>query len=222
MLESVPRGQGHSEARLVLVDQRDSFTWNLAHLCAAAGLAPRVLAATALDLRGLLALAPTHVILGPGPGHPASGALALELLRAAPPGLALLGVCLGHQQLGLAAGARIVRAHELVHGWTSAVRHDGRGVFRDLPMPLSVARYHSLVVQAKDCPQDLEISATTSDGEIMGLRWRRRAFEGVQFHPESVLAEHGRQLLSNFIEIPWRGADRAPESTAATVPHSSA
>ncbi len=134
----------------------------------------------------------------------------------------MLGVCLGHQQLGLAAGARIGRARELVHGWTSPVQHDGRGVFRDLPLPLAVARYHSLVVQAAECPADLEISATTSDGEVMGLRRRSRAFEGVQFHPESVLAEHGLRLLRNFLNSPWRGADHAPASTAARGPRSSA
>ncbi|TAJ18857.1 MAG: aminodeoxychorismate/anthranilate synthase component II [Planctomycetota bacterium] len=203
---------GRATARVVLVDQRDSFTHNLAQLCASLGAIPRVVGARELDAAALRALEPTHVILGPGPGHPSTGALALELFAAPPAGVAILGVCLGHQQLALACGARIARARELVHGRTSSVAHDGRGVFADVPSPLSAMRYHSLAVDTASVAGELEVSARSADGEVMGLRHRARACEGVQFHPESFLTASGRALLDNFIRRPWRGARAAAEN----------
>jgi len=201
-----------SPPRVVLLDQRDSFTHNLAQLCAQAGAAPEVLPLAALELRQLHALCATHVILGPGPGHPAAAADALRWLRAPPAGVAVLGVCLGHQQIGCAHGASIVRARALLHGRCSALEHDGRGVFARLPRPLQAMRYHSLVVAAQDLPAELEASAHAPDGELMGLRHRTLALEGVQFHPESFLSAAGLELLGNFLSHPWRGADRAAEA----------
>lgn len=194
-----------AQTRIVLVDQRDSFTHNLAQLCARLGAVPHVVDARAIDAAQVRALAPTHVILGPGPGHPAAGALALALLREPPDRAAILGVCLGHQQLALARGARITRARELVHGRTSAIVHDGRGVFAGLPSPLDAMRYHSLAVDPATVDAELEISARAADGEVMGLRQRSRACEGVQFHPESFLTQTGHALLANFLARPWRG-----------------
>lgn len=185
---------------LILLDQRDSFTFNVAHALALAGQPPRVLEAARTTRAELLALAPTQLVIGPGPGHPQSCALALELLRAPLPNARVLGICLGMQAIALAFGGEVARARSLVHGWTSAVAHDGRGVFRGLPNPLRCARYHSLAARAERLPECLEISARAPDGELMGLRHRELPIEGVQFHPDSVLSEAGVALLANFLK----------------------
>ena len=198
-------------AVLLIVDNRDSFTFNLAEVCAALGAEVRVERAATLDVDTVLALGPTRVVIGPGPGTPADASPSEDLIRALPThGIPVLGVCLGHQALGTAYGGRVVQAPALVHGETRLVHHDGRGVFRGLPSPLALARYNSLVVdEASLAPAlqsgELVVSAREEDGTIAGLRHATLPIEGVQGHPESILCVEagGRELLRNFLE---RGA----------------
>jgi len=193
---------------LLVVDNRDSFTFNLAEVFAALGAEVRVERAAALDVAKVLALGPTRVVIGPGPGTPADAGSSEELIRALPArGIAVLGVCLGHQALGTAFGGRVVQARELVHGETRLVHHDGHGVYRGLPSPLALARYNSLVVDAASLAPalasgELEVSARDEDGTIAGLRHTTLPLEGVQGHPESILCVEsgGRELLRNFLE----------------------
>jgi anthranilate synthase/aminodeoxychorismate synthase-like glutamine amidotransferase len=185
---------------LVLLDHRDSFTYNLAQAFAQLGAQVEVRAAERTSLATLRRLRPTHLVLGPGPGRPEAAKLALAALQALPPSLPVLGVCLGFQVLGLAFGARIVRSREPVHGRTVRVHHDGTGLFRRLPSPLALTRYNSLAVATEELPAELLAHAHAEGGELMGLRHRERPLEGVQFHPESVLSERGLELLANFLE----------------------
>jgi anthranilate synthase/aminodeoxychorismate synthase-like glutamine amidotransferase len=184
---------------LLLLDHRDSFTYNLAQAFESLGQRVEVRAAARLSLAGVRRLRPERIVLGPGPGRPEAAALALAVIDELASDLPVLGVCLGFQVLGLAAGARIVRAREPMHGRTTSVAHDGRGVFAGLPSPLAFTRYNSLAVSARGLPDCLEVSARAADGEPMGLRHRRHPLEGVQFHPESVLSERGLELLANFL-----------------------
>jgi len=184
---------------LVLLDHRDSFTYNLSQALEALGAEVRVLDARRATARDVLALAPERIVLGPGPGRPEEAHLALELLRDLAPTLPVLGVCLGHQALALAFGGRVARAPAPTHGRAVRVAHDGRGLFRDLPSPLAFTRYNSLTVEPAHLPACLEVSARAADGDLMGLRHRERPLEGVQFHPESILSERGSELLANFL-----------------------
>lgn len=185
--------------KLLLLDNYDSFTWNLAQYFGELGAEVTVLRNDAIDLAGVRALQPARIVISPGPCAPAQAGVSLALIRHFAGVVPILGVCLGHQAIGEAFGGEVVRARQVVHGKASAIRHDGRGVFAGMAQNFAAARYHSLAVARASLPDCLEVSAQTEDGEIMGLRHRSLAVEGVQFHPESVLTEAGHQLLANFL-----------------------
>ena len=184
---------------LLLIDNRDSFTYNLVQYFLELGAEVQVRRAPELDLQGVLDLNPSGVITGPGPGHPSQAELSLALARDLPRAIPLLGVCLGHQALALAYGAKIRRGIIPMHGRTSHLGHTGEGLFEGLPQGFAVGRYHSLVVDAEGLPEELLICATTSDGEIQALAHRDKPHFGIQFHPESILSECGHRLLWNFV-----------------------
>ena len=185
---------------ILLLDNYDSFTWNLAQYLGELGAAPLVRRNDAIGLDEIASLRPTHIVISPGPGRPEAAGISVEVIRQFGPTTPLLGVCLGHQGIGIAFGGEVVRAPELMHGKTSVVQHDGRGVFRGVAQPFAAARYHSLVV-ADPLPGVLEPAARTEDGTIMGVRHREYPIHGVQFHPESVLTGEGKQLLRNFLDL---------------------
>ena len=189
---------------ILMIDNYDSFTYNLVHYLNELGAETRVYRNDDLSAAAAIALKPDAVLLSPGPCTPDDAGICLDLLRQAPEALPILGVCLGHQSIGQAFGGRVVRAKALMHGKTSAIRHSGKGVFRDLPDPFTATRYHSLAVDGGSLPDVLEITAWTDDGEIMGLQHRSRPIHGVQFHPESIATEGGHKLLGNFLELAAR------------------
>jgi anthranilate synthase/aminodeoxychorismate synthase-like glutamine amidotransferase len=184
---------------ILLLDNYDSFTYNLYQYLGELGAEPRVVRNDEIGVDAALALRPGAIVISPGPGTPDQAGISLELVRRAAGRVPLLGVCLGHQSLGQAFGGRVVRAPKPMHGKTSEIRHDGRTLFSGLPDPLTATRYHSLVVAREDLPACLEISAWTDDGVIMGLRHREHPVEGVQFHPESIMTAAGKALLRNFL-----------------------
>jgi anthranilate synthase/aminodeoxychorismate synthase-like glutamine amidotransferase len=184
---------------IVLIDNYDSFTYNLYQYLGELGADVRVIRNDAISLPELELLAPEGLVISPGPGAPDETGISMEAIRAFAGRVPVLGVCLGHQCIGQAFGGRIVRAPELRHGKTSEIYHTGKGVFAALPNPFTATRYHSLIVDAVSCPPDLEVTAWTADGLIMGLRHRTLPIEGVQFHPESMLTRSGKALLSNFL-----------------------
>jgi anthranilate synthase/aminodeoxychorismate synthase-like glutamine amidotransferase len=183
---------------ILLVDNYDSFTFNLYQYLGELGADVEVVRNDALTVDEALARKPEKIVISPGPGTPDDAGISLELIRRAE--VPVLGVCLGHQALGQAFGGRVVRAPKLMHGKTSEVRHDGRTLFAGLPDPFTATRYHSLVVARESVPDCLEVSAWTEDGIVMGLRHRQHPLEGVQFHPESILTSVGKDLLRNFLE----------------------
>lgn len=186
---------------LLLIDNYDSFTYNLVHYLGELGAEVRVVRNDAMTVQEAIALAPSSIVLSPGPCDPAQAGICLALTRAAASAnIPLLGVCLGHQTIGEAFGGDVVRCHEIVHGKMGAMHHAGAGMFRGLPSPFMATRYHSLVVKRETLPASLEVTAWLEDGTIMGLRHRDKPIEGVQFHPESIASEHGHQLLRNFLE----------------------
>jgi anthranilate synthase/aminodeoxychorismate synthase-like glutamine amidotransferase len=190
-------------ARVLVIDNYDSFTYNLVQYLGELGVEPLVHRHDALTLEQIHELDPDGVLISPGPGTPDDAGLSMEVINAFAGRRPVLGVCLGHQCIGQVYGGRIVRAPQVMHGKTSLIRHDGRGVFANLPDPLEATRYHSLVVDRDSIPAELEITAETDDGTIMGLRHREHAVEGVQFHPESILTVSGHDLLRNFLaQIP--------------------
>ncbi|MFO7855537.1 MAG: aminodeoxychorismate/anthranilate synthase component II [Paracoccaceae bacterium] len=196
---------------ILLIDNYDSFTFNLVHLLGELGARCEVRRNDALTAEAAMAAKPRAILLSPGPCDPDQAGICLDLTRlAAESGTPLLGVCLGHQTLGQAMGGRVVRAPEIVHGKTSPIRHDARGVFDGLPQDFAATRYHSLVVEREGLPESLEIAAETPDGTIMGLRHRTLPLHGVQFHPESIASEHGLALLANFLRLAGLNAT-APE-----------
>lgn len=184
---------------ILLIDNYDSFTYNLVHYLGELGARVTVWRNDMISVEDALALKPEAVVLSPGPGRPESAGISLDLVRNAPADLPILGVCLGHQTIGQVFGAEIVRADELMHGKMSAVHHAGTGVFDGLPDGFSATRYHSLTVAPASVPDVLEVTARTEDGVIMGLQHRDRPVHGVQFHPESIASEHGHALLGNFL-----------------------
>jgi anthranilate synthase component 2 len=193
---------------LLLIDNYDSFTYNLVHYFGELGATPHVVRNDALTVQDALAMQPEAIVLSPGPCDPAQAGICLPLTRAAAgAGVPLFGVCLGHQAIGEAFGGRVVRHSEIVHGKLGEIRHQGTGVFAGLPSPLKATRYHSLVVERASLPGELEITAELEDGTIMGLRHRSLPIEGVQFHPESIRSEHGHALLKNFLT---RAAEAVP------------
>jgi anthranilate synthase component II len=194
---SAPRGSGPS---VLLVDNYDSFTYNLYQYLGELGAEVRVMRNDELSAEAAIALSPARIVISPGPGTPDQAGITLELIRCAAGRIPVLGVCLGHQALGQAFGGEVRRAPKLMHGKTSQIHHDGRSVFARLPDPFTATRYHSLVVERDSVPESLEISAWTDDGIVMGLRHREYPLEGVQFHPESILTTVGKDLLRNFLE----------------------
>jgi anthranilate synthase/aminodeoxychorismate synthase-like glutamine amidotransferase len=192
--------------RLLLVDNYDSFTYNLVQAFMVLGAEVEVHRNDEITVEAALAGAPTHVCISPGPGTPYDAGVSMDMIRAFAGRVPVLGVCLGHQSITEVFGGQVVRNTRLMHGKTSPVTHDGRGVFAGLPLPMVVGRYHSLVAKPSSIPACLEVTATTAEGEIMGLRHRELMVEGVQFHPESVLTPEGPQLLGNFLAM--RGGRR--------------
>jgi anthranilate synthase/aminodeoxychorismate synthase-like glutamine amidotransferase len=190
--------------RVLIIDNYDSFTYNLVQALAELGAEVTVRRNDAIGVDEALASDPTHIVVSPGPGRPEDAGISVELIAAAGERVPVLGVCLGHQALATAFGARVGRAVTLMHGKSSQVYHDGRGLYEGLPNPLCAGRYHSLAVHEDDLPDELMISAYTSDGEIMGLRHRELRLEGVQFHPESILTPEGHRLLRNFLDLEVR------------------
>ena len=192
---------------LLMIDNYDSFTFNLVQYFGELGEDVRVFRNDEITLDGIAELRPDRLVLSPGPCSPAEAGICVEAIKAFAGKLPILGVCLGHQAIGAALGGKVVRAKRVMHGKVSAVRHDGEGVFRGLPAEFRATRYHSLAVERDSLPACLKITAEAEDGEIMGVRHRDYAVEGVQFHPEALLTEHGHRMLQNFIE----GAGRRTE-----------
>jgi anthranilate synthase/aminodeoxychorismate synthase-like glutamine amidotransferase len=184
-----------------VLDNYDSFTFNLVQYMGELGADLIVRRNDELTVDEVEALAPERIVLSPGPCTPHEAGISIELVRRMAGKVPILGVCLGHQAIGAAFGGQVVRAPKLMHGKTSPVEHDGRTIFAGLASPMTCTRYHSLIVEEKGLPADLEISARTADGTIMGLRHRRLPIEGVQFHPESVLTADGKRLVQNFLEL---------------------
>jgi para-aminobenzoate synthetase component II len=184
---------------ILVIDNYDSFTYNLVQYLGEMGEELVVHRNDELSVDDVAAMAPDRIIISPGPCTPNEAGISVETIRRMAGKMPILGVCLGHQSIGQAFGGEVVRAGRLMHGKTSPVLHDGRTVFRGLPSPFQATRYHSLLVRRETLPDCLEISAETQEGEIMGLRHKELPVEGVQFHPESVLTEHGKELLRNFV-----------------------
>ena len=186
---------------LLLIDNYDSFTYNLVHYFGELGADVVVHRNDALNVQEAMALKPSAIVLSPGPGTPEQSGICLALTEAAAEtGTPLLGVCLGHQTIGQVFGGKVVRCHEIVHGKMGAMHHSGKGVFAGLPSPFEATRYHSLIVDRASLPDSLEVTAWLEDGTIMGLKHRELPIEGVQFHPESIASEHGHRMLRTFLE----------------------
>ena len=190
---------------VLVVDNYDSFTFNLVQALACLGAEVTVRRNDEVTVENAFTLGATHLVVSPGPGRPEDAGVSVPLISGAAQRIPVLGVCLGHQALAAAFGGTVGSAGSLMHGKASPVYHDGRGLFEGLPNPFSAGRYHSLAVQEETLPEDFRISAYTSDGEIMGIRHRDLPLEGVQFHPESILTPEGERLLRNFLELPAIG-----------------
>ena len=191
---------------LLMIDNYDSFTFNLVQYFGELGQEVRVFRNDEIDIEGIAALKPDQLVLSPGPCSPAEAGICVEAIRVFTGKLPLLGVCLGHQSIGAALGGKVIRARQQMHGKASTIRTDGRGVYTGLPGEFGVIRYHSLAIERETLPAVLEVTSTSEDGEIMGVRHRELAgtqtpLEGVQFHPESILTEHGHAMLRNFLEL---------------------
>jgi anthranilate synthase component II len=191
---------------ILVLDNYDSFTYNLVQYLGELGAEMRVARNDALSVEDIERLGPERIVISPGPGTPDGAGISLELIKHFHETTPILGVCLGHQAIGQAFGATVARARKQMHGKTSRIAHDGRGVFAGLEPGFEATRYHSLVVLESGLPAELEVSARAEDGEIMGLRHRRFPVEGVQFHPESILTRPGKALLKNFLALPLPGA----------------
>ncbi len=188
--------------KLLMIDNYDSFTYNLVQYFGELGAEVLVHRNDEISLAEIEALQPSHLVVSPGPCSPAEAGISVAAIQHFAGKLPILGVCLGHQSIGAAFGGRIIRAQQLMHGKTSVIHTLQQGVFAGLPKDYTVNRYHSLTIERSSCPADLEVTAWTGDGEIMGVRHRSLPIEGVQFHPESILTEHGHALLNNFLKTP--------------------
>ncbi len=186
---------------ILVIDNYDSFTYNLVHYLNELGAQTLVRRNDALTVQEALGLRPAAILLSPGPKAPAQAGICLPLLRGAPDDMPIFGVCLGHQAMGEAYGGDVIRAKAIMHGKTSPILHEGKSVFKGLPSPFTATRYHSLAVDRATLPAELEVTAWTDDGEIMGLAHKTRPVHGVQFHPESILTTCGHQLLGNFLDL---------------------
>ncbi len=185
---------------LLMIDNYDSFTYNLVQYFAELGEEVKVVRNDEISVEEIAKLNPARICISPGPCSPTEAGISVETIRRYAGQIPILGVCLGHQAIGEAFGGKIIRAQKVMHGKTDQVHHTGISVFKKLPDPFKVTRYHSLAIEKSSLPADLEVTATSSDGEIMGVRHKKFAVEGVQFHPESILSEHGHALLKNFLE----------------------
>ena len=186
--------------KLLMVDNYDSFTYNIVQYFGELGAEIEVFRNDEISLEGIAERKPDRLVISPGPCSPNEAGISVAAIQQFAGKLPILGVCLGHQSIGAAFGGKIVRAQELMHGKTSVIQTTQQGVFRNLPEKFTVNRYHSLAIERSSCPADLEVTAWTDDGEIMGVRHKSLAIEGVQFHPESILTEHGHAMLKNFLE----------------------
>jgi anthranilate synthase/aminodeoxychorismate synthase-like glutamine amidotransferase len=186
---------------ILLLDNYDSFTYNLAQYLGELGCEVEVHRNDKISVEEIARRKPERIVISPGPCTPQEAGISIELIQRLAGKYPILGVCLGHQALGAAYGGKIIRAPKLFHGKTSEIHHDGKGVFQNLPKAFTATRYHSLIVERKSLPRELTVTAETSDGIIMGVRHRKHKMEGVQFHPESVLTESGKQLLKNFLSL---------------------
>ncbi len=186
---------------ILVIDNYDSFTYNLVQYLGELGADPEVRRNDQTTVEEIGRMAPERIVISPGPKTPTEAGICLEVIKAFAGRMPLLGVCLGHQAIGQAFGGRVIRAPQIMHGKTSEIHHDGKTVFSGLPNPFPATRYHSLIVERSSLPECLEISASTADGLIMGLRHKRMKVEGVQFHPESVLTHAGKELLANFLRL---------------------
>ena len=185
---------------LLMIDNYDSFTYNLVQYFGELGEEVRTVRNDEITIADIAAIKPDRICISPGPKTPAQAGVSIDILRQFQGKLPILGVCLGHQAIGAAFGGNVIRAKQVMHGKTSQIAHTGVGVFKDLPSPFTVIRYHSLAIERASLPACLEVTAWTDDGEIMGVRHKDYDIEGVQFHPESILSEHGHALLKNFLE----------------------
>jgi len=186
---------------LLVIDNYDSFTYNLVQYFGELGADPQVKRNDAITPDEVEKMKPQKIVISPGPGRPQEAGISMELIRKFGGKVPILGVCLGHQCMGEVYGGKVVRAGRLMHGKTSPIQHDGKGVFQGLPNPFEATRYHSLIVEKNSVPSCLEVCAETAEGEIMGLRHREYPVHGVQFHPESILSKEGKDLLANFLKI---------------------
>ena len=186
---------------LLVIDNYDSFTYNLVQYFGELGADPQVRRNDAITPEEVEKLKPKKIVISPGPGRPQDAGISMELIRRLGSRIPLLGVCLGHQCIGEVYGGKVVRAGCLMHGKTSPIQHDGKGVFAKLPNPFEATRYHSLIVEKESVPSCLQVSAETAEGEIMGLRHKEYPVHGVQFHPESILSKEGKDLLANFLSL---------------------
>ncbi|HER2177904.1 TPA: aminodeoxychorismate/anthranilate synthase component II [Streptococcus pyogenes] len=184
---------------ILVIDNYDSFTYNLVQYLGELGETVEVRRNDEIDLAGIEALAPDHILISPGPCTPNEAGISLAVIDHFKGSIPIFGVCLGHQAIGQAFGGNVIRADRMMHGKTSEMHHNGTSVFTGLPSPFTATRYHSLIVERSSLPDCLEITAETSEGEIMGLRHKEYAIEGVQFHPESIITDHGHQMLRNFL-----------------------
>jgi len=186
---------------VLVIDNYDSFTYNLVQYLGELGAEIEVRRNDAVTVEEIARLNPSHIVISPGPGRPEDAGVSVEVIRRFGPSVPTLGVCLGHQAIGIVYGGTVCRATTPMHGKTSSVQHDGKGVFSGLSAPIQAGRYHSLVISGVDVPVELEVAARTEDGTIMGVRHRTHPVHGVQFHPESVLTDAGKHLLRNFLEM---------------------